>query len=336
VTPVAVMQAVAVGGVMVSRATLHNIQELQRKDVREGDQVWIRRAGDVIPEVVRVVDDEAHKLRQAVTIPKTCPECSALIVQEEGEAAIRCSGGLSCPAQLKERLSHFVSRHGMDIEGLGEKLLARMVDEAVIKNISGLYALDYDVLATWSGMGEKKIANLKQAIERSKTPDLAHFLFALGIQHVGQTTARNLAEAFGTSEKVRDTDEEALLEVDDIGVEVAASIQAFFAEEHNQKVLQRLQDLGVCPQSCVVKEKPENHPLSGKRVVLTGSFEQIKRSDAQNKLRDLGAKPSGSVSKNTDYVIAGEKAGSKRDKAEQLGITIVDEAQLLAWLSDAD
>jgi len=303
---------------------LHNIQELQRKDVREGDQVWIRRAGDVIPEVVRVVDDEAHKLRQAVTIPKTCPECSALIVQEEGEAAIRCSGGLSCPAQLKERLSHFVSRHGMDIEGLGEKLLARMVDEGVIDDIASLYDLDYDVLATWSGMGEKKIANLKQAIERSKTPDLAHFLFALGIQHVGQTTARNLAEAFGTWEKVRDADEEALLEVDDIGVEVAASIQSFFAEEGNQKMV------GVSPQSCVVKEKPENHPLSDKRVVLTGSFEHIKRSDAQNKLRDLGAKPSGSVSKNTDYVIAGEKAGSKRDKAEQLGITIVDEAQLLA------
>jgi len=332
ITPVAVMLPVSVGGVMVSRATLHNTQELQRKDVREGDQVWIRRAGDVIPEIVRVVDDKAHLQRLPVAIPDVCPECSALIVQEEGQIAIRCSGGLSCPAQLKERLSHFVSRHGMDIEGLGEKLIARMVDEDLIHDIASLYDLDFSTLATWSGMGEKKITNLQQSITASQHPDLAHFLYALGMRHVGQTTARNLAEALGTWEHVRDADEAALLAISDVGAEVAASIQSFFKEAHNIEILQRLCDLGVRPQTCVVKARPKDHPLSGKRVVLTGSFEHIKRSDAQQQLRDLGAKPSGSVSKNTDIVIAGEKAGSKREKAEALGVKIVGEAELLAWL----
>jgi len=332
ITPVAVMLPVSVGGVMVSRATLHNTQELQRKDVREGDQVWIRRAGDVIPEIVRVVDDKAHLQRLPVAIPDVCPECSALIVQEEGQIAIRCSGGLSCPAQLKERLSHFVSRHGMDIEGLGEKLIARMVDEDLIHDIASLYDLDFSTLATWSGMGEKKITNLQQSITASQHPDLAHFLYALGMRHVGQTTARNLAEALGTWEHVRDADEAALLAISDVGAEVAASIQSFFKEAHNIEILQRLCDLGVRPQTYVVKARPKDHPLSGKRVVLTGSFEHIKRSDAQQQLRDLGAKPSGSVSKNTDIVIAGEKAGSKREKAEALGVKIVGEAELLAWL----
>ncbi|MDQ6952270.1 MAG: NAD-dependent DNA ligase LigA [Mariprofundaceae bacterium] len=332
ITPVAVMQPVSVGGVMVSRATLHNVQELQRKDVREGDAVWIRRAGDVIPEIVCVANDEAHLQRSSVVVPDVCPECSALIVQENGEVAIRCSGGLACPAQLKERLSHFVSRHGMDIEGLGEKLIARMVDEGLIHDIADLYALDYETLMTWTGMGEKKITKLQQSITASQHPDLAHFLYALGMRHVGQATARNLAEALGTWEHVRDADEAALLAISDVGTEVAASIQRFFQEKHNSEVLQRLYHLGVHPQTCAVKEKPLNHPLSGKRVVLTGSFEHIKRSDAQQQLRDLGAKPSGSVSKNTDIVIAGEKAGSKREKAEALGVKIVGEAELLAWL----
>jgi len=332
ITPVAVMQPVLVAGVMVSRATLHNINELARKDVRQGDTVIIRRAGDVIPEVVRVVNADAEQRALVVTIPSHCPECESLVVQEEGEAAIRCSGGLSCPAQLKERLSHFVSRNGMDIEGLGEKLIARLVDEDLLHNMADLYELDWSSLSQWQGMGEKKIANLQQAIEQSKSCTLPNFIFALGIRHVGQATARALAETFGTWHAISEANEEDLLAIDDVGPEVASSVRTFFSEQHNMDILQRLQLMRVRPKEITVKKHYVGHPLAGKRVVLTGSFESIKRSDAQAQLRDLGAKASGSVSKNTDYLIAGESAGSKLEKAKQLGITVVNEAQLSAWL----
>jgi len=334
VTPVAVMLPVAVGGVMVARATLHNIQELKRKDVREGDRVWVRRAGDVIPEVVRVIHDAEHVLRADVSIPTHCPECGAKLEQEEGEAAMRCTGGLSCHAQLKERLSHFVSRQGMNMDGLGEKWMARMVDEGLIHQISDLYALDWSVLSAWTGMGEKKIANLKQAIEASKTPDLPHFLYALGIRHVGAATARALAEAFGSWQALRDADEAALLAVPDVGGEVCRSVQGFFVESHNVAVLEKLSERGVQPRPMEVTMPVLEHPLLGKRIVLTGSFSAVNRSDAERRLRELGAKPSGSVSKQTDLVIAGEKAGSKLEKAQQLGITVAGEDELLAWLSD--
>jgi len=332
ITPVAVMRPVLVAGVMVSRATLHNINELARKDVRQGDTVIVRRAGDVIPEVVRVVNADAEQRALAVTIPRHCPECESLVVQEEGEAAIRCSGGLSCPAQLKERLSHFVSRNGMDIEGLGEKLVARLVDEGLLHTMADLYELDWSSLSQWQGMGEKKIANLQQAIEQSKACSLPHFIFALGIRHVGQATARALAETFGTWQAVSEADEEALLSINDVGTEVASSVRTFFTEQHNMDVLQRLHASGVQPEIMVIKKHDVGHPLVGKTVVLTGSFISLKRSDAQNKLRDLGVKVSGSVSKKTDYVVAGEQAGSKLEKAKQLGVTVVDEQQLLTWL----
>jgi DNA ligase (NAD+) len=328
ITPVADMQPVTVGGVVVSRATLHNIDELKRKQVYAGARVIVRRAGDVIPEVVKAVDvDDQANFPEP---PVHCPVCGASVFRVEGEVAIRCSGGLSCSAQLKERLRHFVSRVAMDIEGMGDKLIARLVDEGKLGDIADLYEFDYALLSEWQGMGEKKISNLQTAIKQSKQRPLARFLHALGIRHVGTATAAGLAAHFGELGALMQADEEALIAVPDIGPEVAASIRSFFAESHNRGVIQRLLDKGVKPVAS--KLKASDHPLAGKTVVLTGSFKAIQRRVAQEQLRALGVKPASSVSKNTDVVIAGEKAGSKLAKARELGIEVVDEAQLLIWL----
>ncbi len=328
ITPVADMQPVTVGGVVVSRATLHNIDELKRKQVYAGARVIVRRAGDVIPEVVKAVDvDDQANFPEP---PVHCPVCGASVFRVEGEVAIRCSGGLSCSAQLKERLRHFVSRVAMDIEGMGDKLIARLVDEGKLGDIADLYEFDYALLSEWQGMGEKKISNLQTAIKQSKQRPLARFLHALGIRHVGTATAAGLAAHFGELGALMQADEEALIAVPDIGPEVAASIRSFFAESHNRDVIQRLLDKGVKPVAS--KLKASDHPLAGKTVVLTGSFKAIQRRVAQEQLRALGVKPASSVSKNTDVVIAGEKAGSKLAKARELGIEVVDEAQLLIWL----
>jgi len=330
ITPVAEMQPVAVGGVMVSRATLHNTEEMARKQVYEGASVVIRRAGDVIPEIVRTLESEDRGEPPAT--PEVCPVCGAAVFKAEGEVAIRCAGGLSCPAQLKERLRHFVSRQAMDIEGMGEKLIAQLVEQELLTSIADIYELDYTKLLDWPGMGEKRVANLQASVAASKKRPLARFLHALGIRHVGQATAAGLALHFGSLEALSAADDEALLAVPDVGPEVAASIARFFAEAHNQQVIARLLDAGVEPQAPEIRRDGPPHPLAGKTVVLTGSFEQIQRRQAQERLRALGAKPAGSVSANTDIVIAGEKAGSKLTKARELGIEIVDEAQLLAWL----
>jgi len=328
ITPVAEMQPVAVGGVTVSRATLHNVEELARKQVYPGARVIVRRAGDVIPEVVRVVDaGDSHPLPETPTV---CPSCGASVYRLDGEVAIRCSGGLSCPDQLKERLRHFVSRGAMDIEGLGEKLIARLVDEGLVDSVAGLYELDWEQTLDWSGMGRRKLDNLKKAIEKSKTRPLARFIYALGIRHVGQATAASLAQHFGSFQALSTADQESLLAIPDIGPEVASSILSFFAEAHNRDVLQRLFRAGVRPEDAQLAR--QDHALSGKTVVLTGSFAHITRREAQERLRQLGARPSGSVSSKTDLVIAGEKAGSKLTKARELGIEIADEKQLLAWL----
>jgi DNA ligase (NAD+) len=337
ITPVAEMKPVKVAGVMVSRATLHNIQELQRKDVREGDEVVIRRAGDVIPEVVRVVAVDGERA-PIITAPDFCPVCGSHVEQSEAEVAIRCSGGLSCSAQLKERLKHFVSRGAMDIEGMGEKLIEMLTDEPEesplkLKSVANIYSMDFDAFVGREGFGEKKIENLKQAVEASRQQPLPKFLFALGIRHVGEVTAISLSEAFCSMEAIMDADMESLQAVDDVGPEVAASVRSFFEEAHNRDVLKALKESGTWPESIETKEIPGDHPLAGKIVVLTGTLSQIKRSDAQAGLRKLGAKPTGSVSKNTDLVIAGENAGSKLSKAEALGIQVVDEAQLMEWLS---
>lgn len=328
ITPVADLQPVTVGGVVVSRATLHNIDELKRKQVYAGARVIVRRAGDVIPEVVTAVDIDDQAVFPEP--PDHCPVCDAAVFRIEGEVAIRCSGALSCPAQLKERLRHFVSRAAMDIEGMGDKLIARLVDEKLLADIADLYELNYVSIGEWQGMGEKKISNLQSAIKQSKQRPLGRFLHALGIRHVGAATAAGLAGHFGELDALMQADEEALIAVPDVGPEVAASICSFFAEPHNRDVIHRLLDAGVKPAA--QKLETRDHPLTGKTVVLTGSFEAIPRRLAQEQLRALGARPSGSVSKHTDVVIAGEKAGSKLSKARELGIEVVDEAQLLLWL----
>jgi DNA ligase (NAD+) len=328
ITPVADLHPVTVGGVVVSRATLHNIDELQRKQVYAGAQVIVRRAGDVIPEVVKAVDVNGQA--DFPEPPDHCPVCGAAVFRIEGEVAIRCSGGLSCSAQLTERLRHFVSRVAMDIEGMGDKLIARLVDEGKLADIADLYEFDYASIGEWQGMGEKKISNLQAAIKQSKQRPLARFLHALGIRHVGTATAAGLAAHFGELAVLMQADEEALIAVPDVGPEVAASVRSFFSETHNREVIHRLLDAGIKPVAA--KLEASDHPLAGKTVVLTGSFEAIQRRVAQEQLRALGARPSGSVSKNTDVVIAGEKAGSKLGKARELGIEVVDEAQLLIWL----
>ncbi|MFQ5344833.1 MAG: NAD-dependent DNA ligase LigA [Mariprofundus sp.] len=328
ITPVAEMQPVTVGGVTVSRATLHNIDELKRKQVYAGAQVIVRRAGEVIPEIVTAVDVDAQA--SFPSPPENCPVCGASVFRIEGEVAIRCSGGLSCPAQLKERLSHFVSRGAMDVEGMGDKLIAKLVDEGLLADIADLYELDYEALLAWPGMGEKKIANLQHALEQSRHRPLANFLHALGIRHVGTATAAGLANHFGELDSLMQANVETLINIPDIGPEVAASICSFFAEPHNREVISSLLAAGVQPTA--PSSGPANHPLAGKTVVLTGSFEAIQRRTAQEQLRAMGAKPAGSVSKNTDLVIAGEKAGSKLSRARELGIEIANEQQLLAWL----
>jgi len=329
ITPVADMQPVAVGGVIVSRATLHNLDELRRKQVYDGAQVIVRRAGDVIPEVVRALHEDTPP--PCPEPPDQCPVCGASVYRIEGEVALRCSGALSCPAQLTERLRHFVSRGGMDIEGMGDKLIARLVDEHRLRDIADLYEFDYASLHDWAGIGTKKITNLQHAIEQSKSRPLAHFLHALGIRHVGTATAAALVSHFEALDALMQADTDALIEIPDVGPEVAASICSFFAEPHNRDVITRLLAAGVIP--AVHKTVLGNHPLTGKTVVLTGSFVSIQRRAAQEKLRALGAKPTGSVSKNTDVVIAGDKAGSKLAKARELGITIADETQLQEWLT---
>jgi len=335
ITPVANMQPVLVAGVMVSRATLHNIQELARKDVRVGDKVVVRRAGDVIPEVVKSLSINVENRAEPTPVPKQCPVCGAAVEQEEGEAAIRCTGGLSCPAQLKERVKHFVSRDGFDIEGFGSKLAEALVDKGLLKTIADVFNLDYEKMATWEGMGEKKIANLKEGIENRKKIALARFIYALGIRHVGQATATSLAQHFKSLDAVQQAREEDLLEINDVGKEVAASLIHFFDEEHNKQVLEQMFDHQHQVQ-VLEDETPEmdsQHPLAGKTVVITGSFSNIKRNQAKILLQQLGVKVASAVSKNTDVLIAGEKAGSKLKKAEELGVEVVDEAKLLAWLA---
>jgi len=336
VTPVAEMVPVSVGGVIVSRATLHNIEEMHRKDVREGDRVVVRRAGDVIPEVVRVVDHGGAR-RDVPAVPTCCPVCGAHVEQAAGEVAIRCTGGLSCPAQVRERLAHFVSRGAMDIEGMGEKLIAMLADEPEdsplrLHSIADIYRLDFSLLHGREGFADKKVANLMKAVEASRQRPLPKFLFALGIRHVGEATAIALAEHFRSMEAIEAADLEMLQDVADVGPEVAASIRAFFAEEHNQEVLRSLRESGVWPVSLSRKEVDLSHPLAGKTVVVTGTLASMGRSEAEAKLRELGAKPAGSVSKKTDFVIAGENAGSKLAKAESLGVPVVGEAELQQWL----
>ena len=335
-TPVAKLEPVFVGGTTVSNATLHNEDETRRKDVRIGDTVIVRRAGDVIPEVVGVVLDrrpanagkpfDLYKLLHG-----KCPVCSSTIVREEGEADWRCSGGLFCPAQRKQALLHFASRRAMDIDGLGDKLVDQLVDTHIVGNPADLYKLGLAAIINLERMGEKSAVNLLGAIEHSKHTTLARFIYALGIRNVGEATAKDLAQHFGSLDNLFAADAESLQQVQDVGPVVAQSITDFLAEAHNREVIEQLRASGVHwdehqPRSAA------SLPLSGKTFVLTGTLQSMPREHAKEKLEALGAKVAGSVSKKTDYVVAGAETGSKLDKARQLGVEVLDEQQFLALL----
>lgn len=330
-TPVARLKPVFVGGVTVSNATLHNLDEIERLGVKVGDSVIIHRAGDVIPKVVRVVVEQRSTDVQDIIVPTECPVCSSELERVAGEAALRCTGGLVCSAQRKEAIKHFASRRAMDIDGLGDKLVEQLVDQELVHSAADLYTLQKDDLVTLERMGDKSAQNLIDAIERSKHTTLARFIYALGVREVGETTALTLANYFGSLDALINTTEEHLLQVPDVGPVVAHHIVCFFKEKNNRDVINQLKTAGVDwpEQSQPTQEKLK---LVGKTYVLTGTLSVMSRDEAKQKLQLLGAKVAGSVSKKTTAVIAGEKAGSKLSKAESLGIPILDERDLLALL----
>ncbi|HHW77439.1 MAG TPA: NAD-dependent DNA ligase LigA [Xanthomonadaceae bacterium] len=331
ITPVARLRPVFVGGVTVTNATLHNADEVARKDVRVGDTVRVRRAGDVIPEVVGVVPERRPPEAKPFALPETCPVCGSRIIRLEGEAVARCVGGLYCRAQRREAIRHFASRRALDIEGLGDKLVEQLVEQDLVRNPADLFALDAATLADLERMGAKSAAKLIAALERSKATTLARFLYALGIREVGEATARALAAHFGTLEALMTASEERLQQVPDIGPVAAAAVRAFFQEPHNQEVIVRLRTAGVrWPETAA--NQADNQPLAGKTFVLTGTLESLSRDQAADRLRALGAKVAGSVSGKTDYVVAGRDAGSKLDKARELNVPVLDEAGLRALL----
>ncbi len=329
VTPVARLEPVAVGGVTVTNATLHNADEVHRKDVRVGDTVIVRRAGDVIPEVVSVIKDRRPKSARRFAMPTQCPVCGSDIERIDGEAVARCTGGLYCEAQRKEAIKHFASRRAMDIEGLGDKLAEQLVDQQLIDDVAGLYELSAEELAGLERMGEKSANNLVEALNKSKRTSFDRFLYALGIREVGDATARALAQAFGDLETLMRADTEQLEAVRDIGPVVARHIVHFFQQPHNRKVIDKLLAAGI---HWPAVKKEQHQPLAGRTYVLTGTLAGMTREEARQRLEVLGATVAGSVSKKTSAVIAGEKAGSKLAKAEALGVAVLDEADLMRLL----
>jgi DNA ligase (NAD+) len=325
ITPVARLAPVFVGGVTVTNATLHNEDELRRKDVRVGDTVIVRRAGDVIPEVVSVVLDSRPASNAIFTMPTHCPICGSAVEKTEDEAVARCTGGLFCPAQRKQALLHFASRRALDIEGLGEKIVDQLVDQAIVKTPADLYKLGLLGLASLERMAEKSASNLLVAIEKSRSTTLARFVYALGIRNVGEATARDLAKYFGNLDALMNADEENLQQVPDVGPIVAASIAHFFAEPHNMEVIEQLRAANV--HWTEGAQRAKFMPLTGKTFVLTGTLPTMSRDEAKEKIETLGGKVAGSVSKKTHYVVAGAEAGSKLEKAQQLGLKILDETQ---------
>lgn len=331
ITPVARLEPVEVGGVTVTNATLHNQDEIERLDARVGDTVVIYRAGDVIPKVASVVRSQRPKRTRRFKMPTHCPECDSDIEHIDGETIQRCSGGLFCPAQRKEAIKHFASRRAMDIEGLGDKLVEQLVDAGLIKDVADVYSLKLEDVAALERMAEKSAQNLLQALEKSKSTSLSRFLYALGIREVGEATARTLANYYTMLDKVKAADSESLQAVPDVGPIVASHIVTFFQQTHNLEVIDKLRAAGI-HWPAVKAPAREEQPLAGKTVVLTGTLSSLTRDEAKQQLQKLGAKVAGSVSSKTDLVIAGEAAGSKRDKAEKLGIEVVDEDGLLQIL----
>jgi DNA ligase (NAD+) len=334
-TPVAKLAPVFVGGVTVTNATLHNELEARRKDVRVGDTVVVRRAGDVIPEVVSVLADKRTGEPAPFTMPAHCPVCGSDAVREEGEADHRCTGGLFCGAQRKQAILHYAQRRAVDIEGLGDKLVEQLVDSGLIKTLPDLYKLGFTALAGLERMAEKSAQNVLDALEKSKTTSLPRFLFGLGIRHVGEATAKDLARHFGSLDRVMDASVDALLQVNDVGPVVAQSIRTFFDQAHNREVVEQLRAAGVhWPEGEGAQNTPQ--PLLGKTFVLTGTFPSLSRDEAKALLEAAGAKVAGSVSKKTDYVVAGTEAGSKLTKAQELGVAVIDEAAMRALLAPGE
>jgi len=325
ITPVAHLTPVNVSGVMVARATLHNWEEMERKDIRKGDTVVVERAGDVIPAVVRVLTEKRVGTETALVIPKTCPECGGEIVRIPGEVAVRCVG-LACPAQVRESLKHFASRRAMDIDGLGEKFIEQLLSLQLVKDVADIYTLTREDFMQFERMGDKLSENLLQAIESSKSRDLSRFIFALGIRNVGEHTAKLLASAFGSVDNLAQASEEELTSIREVGPQVAESITDFFKNQENRRIIERLLASGVQPS---VEEKRVGGRFTGKTFVFTGTLTRFTRDDAKKIVELEGGHAAGSVSKKTDYVVAGSEAGSKLDKAVQLGVKVLTEDEFL-------
>ncbi len=333
VTPVARLEPVFVGGVTVSNATLHNMDEVQRLDLHVGDAVVVRRAGDVIPQVVQVLPERRPQDAGAVTLPEHCPVCGSHVLRPEGEVVARCSGGLVCAAQQKETIKHFASRRALDVEGLGDRLVEQLLESGLVRHVADLFGLDRDAVAGLERMGEKSADKLLAAIDTARETTLPRFLYALGIREVGEATALALASHFRTLDALLDADEAALQEVPDVGPVVASYVRDFFDQAQNRELVQALLDAGVHWPPMPEPEQVDS-PVSGKTVVLTGSLEALSRDQARARLRELGARVTDSVSKKTDLVIAGPGAGSKLARAEKLGIEVRDEDWLLDLLGD--
>jgi DNA ligase (NAD+) len=335
ITPVARLQPVFVGGVTVSNATLHNADEIARLDVRIGDQVIVRRAGDVIPQIVKALDDRRTGELTKVVFPDVCPDCNATLTRDLDEAAIRCENALACPAQQKAALEHFVSRKAMDIDGVGEKLLHQLFDQGLVSDIADLYGLTVDQLAALDRMGHKSAVKAIEAIEGSKTTDLPRFLYALGIREVGEATARSLANHFIDLELIMAASSESLEQVNDVGPVVASHIHRFFANETNRELVARLIDAGIA-WSGPEEQSAVKALLTGQTWVVTGKLEAMSRDEAGASIRRLGGQTAGSVSKKTDVLLAGPGAGSKLSKAESLGVKVIDENEFMRILEEAE
>ncbi|WP_145541153.1 NAD-dependent DNA ligase LigA [Yersinia alsatica] len=334
ITPVARLEPVQVAGVIVSNATLHNADEIERLGLRIGDTVIVRRAGDVIPQVVGVVMEQRPQDAKEITFPEHCPVCGSDIERVEGEAVARCTGGLFCAAQRKEALKHFVSRRALDVDGMGDKIIEQLVEKQYVENPADLFTLTAGKLTGLDRMGPKSAQNLIVALEKAKQTTFARFLYALGIREVGEATAANLAAHFRNLDNLRAADIEALKSVPDVGEVVAKHVLNFLSEEHNQKVIDALEKVISWPEPQQIIAEEIDSPFAGKTVVLTGSLTILSRDEAKDRLTALGAKVSGSVSKKTDLVIAGEAAGSKLVKAQELGITVIDEAEMIHLLGE--